>query len=55
MEITLERLKMIIGDKECQIQILNSQITQLSNAYNELNEKYKNLEKQSETDEVVEE
>ncbi len=43
MEITLERLKMIIGDKECQINILNIQIQQLTQAYNKLAEENKEL------------
>lgn len=51
MEITLDRLKIIIGDKECQIIMLNGQIAQLTSAYNKLTEENRAL-KAEETEKV---
>ena len=43
MEMTLERLKAVIGDQTCQIHILQTEKAQIIKAYNELIEENKKL------------
>lgn len=43
MEMTLERLKAIIGDQTCQISILQTEKAQLIVAYNKVAEENKQL------------
>lgn len=51
MEITLDRLKMIIGDQACQITILQTEKAQLVTAYNQLVAENKKLAGEKATDE----
>lgn len=43
MELNVQELFSIIGDKECQIFLLRRERDQIVQMYNELNEKYQKL------------